>query len=178
MLRKTIYSLVGTLRKIFFDKLFKTKENGLQSLFLIERCLEFISKIRRITLKSFNDSFFVPVQSNIPVVPTIVYKDTTMFLVTAAKQLQKEWLENAIIRHRYKSKTLKNKQLYAVTRLPCVDSELAENIIKKLVRVRTVFYSSKEEFLQVDGIGSLSISGIVEILDAPNEEEKTIEWVL
>lgn len=179
VLRKTIHNLVGTLTKrFFFDKLFKTKENVFLSLVLIERCMEFIRKFLRISLESLNDALFAFIQSNIPVVPTIDYKDTTIFLVTTAKQLLKEGREIAVIRHRFRSKNIKNKRFYAVTKLPCVDSELADNIIKKRVHVRTVFCSTKEEFFEVNGIGSLITCGIVEIIDAPYEEDKAKERIL
>lgn len=174
--RKTIHYLVGTLTQRFlFDQLFRMKEAYPQSFLLIEGYMGVLRKFRRITPESLNGALFALVQGNIPVVPTIDYKDTAIFLVTAAKQLLKEGRETAVIRHRPKAKNIKDKQLYAVTGLPLVGPVLAEKMLKKFGSVRKVFCSSKEEFMEVDGVGSLITSGIMEVLDAPYEEEKAKE---
>jgi len=41
-----------------------------------------------------------------------------------------------------------------------------------------VFYSSKEESMESDGLGALITSEIVEILDAPFKVEKTKEGMI
>lgn len=169
--RKTIHDLVGTLTQRFlFDQLFKMKKAYPQSILLIEGYMGVLRKFRRITPESLNGALFTLIQGNIPIVPTIDYKDTAIFLITAAKQLLKEGRETTVIRHRPKAKKLKDKQLYAVTGLPHVGPVLAEKMLKKRGSVRRVFCSSKKEFMEVDGVGSLITSGIIEVLDSPYED--------
>jgi len=170
--RKTIHDLVGTLTQRFlFDQIFRMKEAYPKSILLIEGYMGILRKFRRITPESLNGALFALAQGNIFIIPTIDYKDTAIFLVTASKQLLKEGKETAVIRHRPKAKTVKEKQLYAVTGLPHVGPVLAENVLKKFGSVRKVFCASKEEFMEVDGIGSLIASRITEVLDAPFETE-------
>ena len=171
--RKTIHDLVGTLTQRFlFDQVFRMKEAYPKSILLIEGYMGVLRKFRRITPESLNGALFALVQDNIPIIPTIDYKDTATFLVTAAKQLLKEGKETVVIRHRPKAKSVKDKQLYAVTGLPHVGPVLAENILKRFGSVRRVFCASREEFMEVDGVGPLIASGIVEVLDTPFEPEE------
>jgi ERCC4-type nuclease len=169
--RKTIHDLAGTLTQRFlFDQLFRMKEAYPRSILLLEGHMGVLRKFRKITPEALHGALFALVQGNVPVVPTIDYKDTAIFLVTAAKQLLKEGQDNAVIRHRLKTKNLRARQLYAVTGLPHVGPALAERMLRKHGTVRKVFCASKEEFLQIDGVGSLITSRILEILDAPYEE--------
>jgi DNA excision repair protein ERCC-4 len=148
------------------------KEAYPQSILLIEGYMGVLRKFRRITPESLNGALFALIQSNIPIVPTIDHKNTATFLVTAAKQLKKEGRETTVIRRRSKVKTLKDKQLYVVTGFPHVGPVLADKMLKKRGSVRKVFCSSKKEFIEVEGVGSLIASGIVEVLDTPYEDEK------
>jgi Fanconi anemia group M protein len=171
--RKTIHDLVGTLTQRFlFDQLFKMKEAYPQSILLIEGYMGVLRKFRRITPEALNGALFALIQCDIPIVPTIDFKDTAIFLVTAAKQLLKEGRENAVIRHRPKANNMKDKQLYVVTGLPRVGPVLAEKMLKKRGSVRKVFCSSKKELMEVEGVGPLITSEIVEVLDAPYEENE------
>ena len=171
--RKTIHDLVSTLTQRFlFDQIFKMKNAYPKAILLIEGYMGVLRKFRRITPESLNGTLFAIVQANIPIVPTIDYKDTATFLVTAAKQLLKEGKEKAIIRHRPKAKTLKEKQLYAVTGLPNVGPTLAANMLKQLGSVQKVFSASKEEFKAVNGVGPLTASRIIEVLEAPYADEE------
>jgi len=171
--RKTIHDLVSTLTQRFlFDQIFNMKAAYPKSILLIEGYMGIIRKFRRITPEALNGALFAITQANISIVPTIDYRDTAIFLVTAAKQLRKKGKVKAVIRHRHKAKNMQQKQVYAVTGLPHVGPTLAVNLLKQFGSVHQVFSASKEELKAVNGIGPLNASRIFEVLEAPYVDEE------
>jgi len=169
--RKTVFDLANTLTQRFlFDQIFKMREAYPRSLVLIEGYMGLLRKFRRISPESLNGALFALAQANIPIVPTIDYKDTAIFLATSAKQLLKAEKIPPTIRHRLKTESVKEQQLFVVAGLPHIGPVLGENLLSHFKTVRAVFSSSKEELMDVKGIGPQIADGIMKVLDNPYED--------
>lgn len=168
--RKTVFDFANTLTQRFlFDQIFKMREAYPNSLLLIEGYMGLLRKFRRITPESLNGALFTLAHSNIPIVPTIDYKDTAVFIITSARQLLKTEKTSLIIRHRLKTDNIHEQQLFVVAGLPNVGPVLGENLLNHFKTVRTVFSTSKEEIMEVKGIGPQRANDIVKVLDTPYE---------
>lgn len=173
--RKTVFDLAGTLTQRFlFDQIFKMKEAYPESIVILEGYMGVLRKFRRITPESLNGALFAIAKGNIPIIPTIDHKDTATFLVVAAKQLLKDEGGHLVIRHRIKVNKMSDLQLYVVVGLPHVGPVLAEKILKHFGTVRKIFSASKEELMEIEGIGTKIANDIVEALDCQymDAEEK------
>ena len=166
--RKTVFDFAGTLTQRFlFDQIFTMKNAYPESIVIVEGYMGVLRKFRRITPESLNGALFALTKEKIPLVPTIDYKDTATFLVVAAKQLLKEKGGRLVIRHRIKVKKLSDLQIYAVIGLPHVGPVLAEKLLKHFQTVRRIFSASKQELMEVDGIGPQIAKEIIEALESP-----------
>jgi ERCC4-type nuclease len=87
------------------------KEAYPRSILVVEGYMGILRKFRRITPESLNGALFAISQGNIPIVPTIDYRDTATFLFVAAKQLLKEGGGKPVIRHRTKAKEIRDLPL-------------------------------------------------------------------
>ncbi len=171
--RKTVFDLVGTLTQRFlFDQIFKMRENYPRSLVIIEGYMGVLRKFRRISAESLNGALFALAQNGIPLVPTIDYKDTAVFLVTASKQLSKDSKVPPIIRHRSKVETVAEKQLFLVTGLPRVGPVLADSFLRYFNTPREVFKASREELMAVKDVGPKTAEDIVKVLETSYNNEK------
>jgi len=168
--RKTVFDLANTLTQRFlFDQIFKMKETYPRSIVIIEGYMGLLRKFRRISPESLSGTLFALAQANIPLVPTIDYKDTATFLITSAKRLKTEKTPPTI-RHRIKTESIKEQQLFVVAGLPHIGPVLGEKLLRQFKTLRAVFSSSKEEFMKVRGIGPQIADDIVKILDTPYED--------
>lgn len=177
--RKTVFDLVSTLTQRFlFDQIFKMRENYPRSLVIIEGYMGILRKFRRISAESLNGALFALAQNGIPLVPTIDYKDTAVFLVTASKQLSKDSKSPPIIRHRSKVETVAKKQLFLITGLPHVGPVLADSLLHYFNTPREVFKANREELMAVKDVGPKTAEDIVKVLETSysnEKEEKTSE---
>jgi ERCC4-type nuclease len=176
--RKTVFDLAGTLTQRFlFDQIFKMRENYPRSLVIIEGYMGVLRKFRRISAESINGALFALAQNGIPLVPTIDYKDTAVFLVTASKQLLKNSKVPPIIRHRLKVETIAEKQLFLVTGLPHVGPVLADSLLRYFITPREAFNANREELMAVKDVGPKTAEDIIKVLETPysTEKEKTPE---
>lgn len=166
--RKTVFDLANTLTQRFlFDQIFKMKEAYPKSIVLIEGYMGLLRKFRRISPESLSGALFTLTQANIPLVPTIDCRDTATFLVTSAKQLFKDGDVPPVIRHKIKTDALREQQLFIVAGLPHIGPVLGENMLRHFKTVRAVFSSSKEELIEVKGIGTQIAGSIMKVLDTP-----------
>lgn len=170
--RKAIPDFATTLTKRFlFDQILEMKKAYPESLLLLEGYMGVLRKFSRISPESLNGALFALAKSGIPIIPTIDYKDTALFLFIAAKQLQKE--EKApVIRRGAKGKSLRDQQLYAVAGLPHLGPILAERLLKHFKTVKRIFAASEEELAEVKGVGKQIARGIVTVIDTSFESEE------
>lgn len=171
--RKTVFDLAGTLTQRFlFDQIFKMKEAYPRSMILIEGYMGLLRKFSRMSPESICGALFALTQANVPIIPTIDYKDTATFLVTSAKQLQKDGEFQAVIRHKIKSESIKDQQLFTVAGLPHIGPVLGESLLNHFKTVRNVFSASKEELMEIKGIGPNIAEGVMKILDSVYNDAK------
>jgi Fanconi anemia group M protein len=177
--RKTVFDLAGTLTQRFlFDQIFKMRESYPRSLVIIEGYMGVLRKFRRISPESLNGALFALAQNGVPVVPTIDYKDTAIFLIVASKQLAKGTKQAPLIRHRAKTETTAERQLFLVAGLPHVGPILADGLLRFFSTPRKVFEASKEELMAVKDVGPKTAEDIVQVLETPytpESEEKARE---
>ncbi len=166
--RKTVFDLVNTLTQRFlFDQIFKMREAYPRSLLLIEGYMGLLRKFRHISPESLSGALFALAQAGVPVVPTIDPRDTATFLITSAKQLNKDKVLQPNIRHRVKTEKLKDRQLYVVAGLPNIGPVLGENVLSHFKTVRATFGASREQLLEVKGIGPQRADAVTRVLDTP-----------
>jgi len=167
--RKTVMDFASTLANRFlFNQVFQMREAYPKSLVIIEGYMGLLRKFRKIKPEAINGALFALANTGIPLVPTIDYKDTALFLSTAAKQLQKK-KHSLKIRQKEKVKDLPGQQIFIVTGLPHIGSSLAEALLKRFKSVRQVFNASESELQNVDGIGSKIAEDISSVLNAEFE---------
>ena len=166
--RKTIFDLASTLTQRFlFDQIFKMREVYPKALVIIEGYMGVLRKFRRVTPEAMNGALFALAQNGVPLVPTIDYKDTALFLVVGSKQLAREARIPATIRHRIKTESISEQQLYLVAGLPHVGPVLANNLLKYFGTPRRVLHATKEELVEVTDIGPKIAQDIVTVLETP-----------
>jgi len=170
--RKTVFDLASTLTQRFlFDQLFKMRESYPRSLVVIEGYMGILRKFRRISPESLNGALFALAQNGVPLVPTIDYKDTAVFLVIASKQLAKATKAPPLIRHRAKTETIAERQLFLVAGLPHVGPVLAGSLLQFFRTPRRIFEASEEELMAVRDIGPKTAEDIVKVLETPYTPE-------
>jgi len=166
--RKTIFDLASTLTQRFlFDQIFKMREVYPKGLVIIEGYMGLLRKFRRITPEAMNGALFALAQNGVPLVPTIDYKDTALFLVVASKQLAKEARIPATIRHRTKTESTPEQQLYLMAGLPHVGPVLANSLLKYFGTPRRVLHATTEELMEVSDIGPKIAQDILTVLETP-----------
>ncbi|MFH0896546.1 MAG: ERCC4 domain-containing protein [Candidatus Bathyarchaeota archaeon] len=178
--RKTVFDLANTLTQRFlFDQIFRMKEAYPRSIVLIEGYMGLLRKFSRISPESLSGALFALAQTNIPLIPTIDCRDTAIFLMTSAKQLLKNEKPILVIRHRIKNDRVGEQELFAVVGLPRIGPVLGKNLLEHFKTVRAVFSSSREEFMNVKGIGPQIAEGVMKVLDTPykDDAENTAEGV-
>lgn len=178
--RKTVFDLANTLTQRFlFDQIFKMKEAYPRSVVLIEGYMGLLRKFRQISPESLSGALFTLTQNSIPLVPTIDYQDTATFIMTSAKQLLKSERSALIIRHKSKKKNVMEQELFVVAGLPHIGPKLGKNLLKYFKTLRAVFASSREELIEVKGIGPLIVEDIMKVLDTPykDDAEDSIEGI-
>ncbi len=169
--RKTVFDLANTLTQRFlFDQIFKMKEAYPKSMMLIEGYMGLLRKYSRVSSESLNGALFTLAQNGIPLVPTIDCKDTAVFLLISAKQLLKTEEQSLIIRHKTKNDSISEQELFTVAGLPHIGPALGKSLLKHFGTVRAVFASSKEELMEVKGIGPQIAKDVIKILDTPYED--------
>lgn len=178
--RKTVFDLANTLTQRFlFDQVFKMREAYPHSIVLIEGYMGLLRKFRRITPESLSGALFTLAQAGVPLIPTIDYRDTATFLATSAKQLNRDRKLQPTIRHRAKTESLRERQLFVVAGLPSIGPMLGENLLSRFRTVRAVFHAEPGELMEVKGIGPQRASAVAKVLDTPysdrNSEEERAE---
>jgi ERCC4-type nuclease len=167
--RKTVMDFASTLTNRFlFDQIFQLRDAYPKALVIIEGYMGLLRKFRKIKPEAINGALFALANTGIPIVPTIDYKDTAIFLSTAAKQLQKE-KQSLKIRQKKKTKDLSSQQIFIVSGLPHIGSSLAEAMLKRFKSVRQVFNVSEGELQNVDGIGNKIAEDITFVINAEYE---------
>ncbi len=170
--RKTVFDLANTLTQRFlFDQIFKMKEAYPRSIVIIEGYMGLLRRYSRISPESLSGALFTLAQTSIPLVPTIDCKDSAIFLMTSAKQLSKKERLSPVIRHKIKNDSVMEQELFVVAGLPHIGPILGKSLLKHFKTVRAIFSSSKEELMEVKGIGPQIAKDLLNILDTQYEDD-------
>lgn len=168
--RKTVFDLANTLtQRYLFEQLLKMKEAYPRSILLIEGYMGMLRKYRKLSPEALCGTLFNLAQANISLIPTIDFRDTATFLVTSAKQLLKNQSGAPVIRHKKKAKNTQEQQLFVVTGLPKIGPTLGDSLLRRFKTVRAVFSAQNSELMEVKGIGSETVKGIMQVLDKQYE---------
>lgn len=99
----------------------------------------------------------------LPVVYSRCKEETRDILMQIAVQGAEE-VERDVLRHGYRPKPLRSRQLYILQGLPHVGPVLARRLLERFGSVDKVMGASEEEFLCVTGIGKALAGRIHEVL--------------
>ena len=107
----------------------------------------------------------ISVQSiwNIPIIHSRSIEDTCTVLVTIAQQseIQEDVLT---LRHGYRPKRLKSRQLFILQGLPGVGPILAQRLLGHFKSVSNVFSAEFNKLCEVEGVGKRIAKGIKEVI--------------
>jgi ERCC4-type nuclease len=130
-----------------------------------------LRKFRRISPESLSGALFALAQKGVPLVPTIDYKDTAIFLIVASKQLTNGVKIPPLIRHRVKAVTTSKRQLFLITGLPHIGPVLADSLLRFFSTPRKVFDASEKQLMMVKDVGPKTVKDMVKVLDTPYTPE-------
>lgn len=108
----------------------------------------------------------ISVQStwNIPIIHSRSINDTCDILLMIGRQSEIH-PETLTLRHGYRPKRLKSKQLYVLQGLPGVGPVMAKRLLDHFKSVSNVFKASNNELLEVEGVGDAIIKRIRAVID-------------
>ena len=108
----------------------------------------------------------ISVQSiwNIPIVHSRSINETCDIFLMIGRQ-SKIHPETLTLRHGYRPKRLKSKQLRVLQGLPGVGPVMANRLLKHFKSVSNVFKASNDDLLQVEGIGEGIVKRIRAVID-------------
>lgn len=106
----------------------------------------------------------IAIDLSVPILWSCSEKDTAFIILRMAKREQDDNDRSVSIRNGKTPSSLKEKQLYLVSGLPGVDKVLGERLLDHFKSPERVFSASKEELMEVDGIGSKIAASLRDVL--------------
>ena len=106
---------------------------------------------------------------NISMVETKNPEETANMLISIEKRISKEKKEIEL--HKRKPISTQGEQLYIVSSLPSIGTQLAKNLLKKFGNIKSIFNASEKELMKVEGIGKEKAKKIYEIINKEYSEE-------
>lgn len=100
----------------------------------------------------------------VPVLYSRCKEETSDILVTIAKQRDAQQ-EELTLRHGYRPKRLKSKQLYVLQGLPHVGPVLAKRLLSHFKTVKNVMTATESELMEIEGVGLGLATKILNVLN-------------
>ena len=144
-----------------FAQMKSMKSRYPQQLLVVEGEVNFASLSRQ---NFFGVLASVVLDFNIPVIFLKTPHDTADFLATAYKRAIKE-KRPAPIRHEKPGSSTEDMQLFIVESLPGVSAVLARRLLEHFGSVRNLFTATKDELMEVKGVGEKIAEGIIKIFE-------------
>ncbi|MEM2365652.1 MAG: ERCC4 domain-containing protein [candidate division WOR-3 bacterium] len=91
------------------------------------------------------------------------------YVYSLAKRSEIEDKRPAPINIKPKLESIKDMQLYLIESLPGISSVRARALLEKFRTPKRIFMASKEELMQVEGIGEITAEKIINVLNSPFE---------
>jgi ERCC4-type nuclease len=165
--RKTVSDFAYTLtRRHLFEQLFMLKESFSCPVLILEGYLPVIYRFSKINPMSVWGALFSLAHQGISIIPTSSWKETIDFLYVAARQEQVIEKREPAIRRIKKAESLADKQLYLIAGLPRINNTRGEDLLDHFKTPRRIFSATKDELLDIRGIGEGIATAITEVLDA------------
>ncbi|MGC9310343.1 MAG: ERCC4 domain-containing protein [Candidatus Aenigmatarchaeota archaeon] len=104
--------------------------------------------------------------------------ESAKFICTAAKREQLERNRAFPIRVKKRCKNLKDEQMHLIAGLPSVNSKLSVRLLDKFGTPRRVFNATKEELLEIEGLGEKKAARFLDLLNCEclSNGEKAEGW--
>lgn len=99
-------------------------------------------------------------------------RESAKFICTAAKREQLEKNRSVPIRVKKKCKDLREEQAHLIAGLPTVNSKLSGRLLEKFKTPRRVFNATKEELMEIEGLGEKKAARFLDILTGECLNEK------
>src|SRR3989338_6313143 len=96
----------------------------------------------------------IAIDFNVPIIPTLNYRDTASFLAILAKRLEKVRKPFSLLEKR-KPLTLKEQQEYLVESLPGIGPSISRLLLVHFKNIKNIVNASEEDLQKVDKIGKL-----------------------
>ncbi len=95
--------------------------------------------------------------------------ETMLMLVDIAQREQKHERKEIPVRGSKQSMNLKDNQRYVIEGLPNISATLAQRLLRHFGNVKAVFNASKDELMEVRGIGEKTAEGILQVIEEEYE---------
>jgi len=164
--RKSVYDFLGTLlHRQLFEKAFQLKDSYPNAIIILEGYLPSIYKYSKVHPSVIAGAMFSLSKCGISIVPTINWRETVTFLVTAVRQ------EQGTSEHYLKVHSLKNyetivdQQVFFLSSLPKIGRERATAILKAYKSPLTAL----NDFLnwkKIEGIGEKIVEKVKVVLES------------
>ena len=129
--RKTVKDFAYTLtRRQLFEQVFELKDYYECPILLLEGYMPIIYKFSRIKPASVWGALFALAKNGIAVVPTMNYKESADFIITACKQEQLAERRSPKVHPMKKFESLAEAQIYFLSSLPNVGREKAITLLR------------------------------------------------
>lgn len=177
--RKTVTDFAGSAVTHLWDQLAKmcdaSKENGYDLCLLIEGNFWYIEKYRSWHTKSFVmliDSVWS--KWRIPIQPTLNLKWTLDWLTAKALELDKPFVSRdfSMRMSKPKAKTLREVAMRVTEGFEDVGRKLSEKLLVSRSSLKNLINSSKEQLMEIDGIGETKATNFLEAVNYVFKEEK------
>lgn len=91
--------------------------------------------------------------------------ETTLVLLDMAKREQQNQKKDIPVRGTKKSMNMEENQRYVIEGLPNISATLAERLLTRFKTVKSIFTASKEELMEVRGIGEKTAERIISVIE-------------
>ena len=166
--RKTVRDFAYTLtRRQLFEQLFELKEQYECPILLLEGYMPIIYKFSKISPSSVWGALFALAKNGIAVVPTLNYKESADFIITACRQEQLAERRTPKVHPVKKVESLAEAQVFFLASLPNVGREKALSLLRTYKTPMRALQRVDAWPREVRGIGPKIAEKVKAVLNTP-----------
>lgn len=168
--RKSVSDFVGSLFKgRLMDQLGRLSSSYEKAVLLVEGSMGRTLRMMKNPRSFWGALLSIELDMGIAACFTQDKKQTSDALYTLAKRMQTAGEKSIEVRHKPKILSRTERQIFLVSGLPGIGTELAASLLEHFGTPRRTFTASQQELMQVEGIGDVKAKRIVELLDSSYE---------
>lgn len=171
--RKSVEDFVGSLFKgRLMDQLGRLSSSYEKSVLMVEGSMARTLRMMKNPRSFWGALLSIELDMGIAACFTLDKKQTSDALYTLAKRMQTTGRKTIEVRHKPKILSRTEQQIFLVSGLPGIGTELAAGLLEHFRTPRRIFTASQDEFMQVEGIGDIKAKKITELLDSAYERTR------